>query len=82
MNSSLLFHAYGIKEYYYSGTTSKENSTFLNLRHSEPKKYVCPHCGGIHVIKYGIAKRNIRNLPFGGKRCYLSLTIQRYHARF
>ena len=36
-----------------------------------------PHCGGRHVIKYGVVSRTLHNLPFGSKPCYLSLQIQR-----
>ncbi len=81
MNSSLLYHAYGVTEYEYSGIEYKDSSIFIKLKHEEPQKLQCPHCGGFHVIRYGKTKRDIRNLPFGSKRTFLSLTIQRYHCK-
>lgn len=78
MNDSLLYQAYGVKNYSYARTEYKDNSIFLHLKTISPKRFVCPHCGGLHVIKYGIVRRKLHNLPFGSKPCYLSLQIQRY----
>ena len=77
MNDSLLYQAYGVKDYSYAATEYKDNAIFLNLKTILPKRCVCPHCGSIHVIKYGIVSRVLHNLPFGSKPCYLSLRIQR-----
>ena len=59
-------------------TEYKGNAIYLHLKTNSPKRCICPHCGGHHVIKYGIVKRTLHNLPFGSKPCYLSLQIQRY----
>ena len=78
MNDSLLYQAYGVKDYSYASTEYKGNAIYLHLKTNSPKRCLCPHCGGHHVIKYGIVKRTLHNLPFGSKPCYLSLQIQRY----
>ena len=78
MNASLLYQAYGVKDYAYASTEYKDNAIFLNLKTILFKRHVCPHCGSQHVIRYGTVLRHIHNLPFGSKACYLSLRIQRY----
>ncbi|MCQ2093563.1 MAG: ISL3 family transposase [Bacteroidaceae bacterium] len=78
MNASLLYQAYGVKNYSYGSTEYKDNAIFLNLKTILPQKHVCPHCGSRHVIRNGTVLRHIHNLPFGSKACYLSLRIQRY----
>lgn len=78
MNDSLLYQAYGVKNYSYARTEYKSKAIFLHLKTISAKRRECPHCGGHHVIKYGIIRRQLHNLPFGSKPCYLSLQIQRY----
>lgn len=81
MNDSLLYQAYGVTGYSYVSTEYKDNSISLHLKTIHPKRVICPHCGGSHVIKYGITKRTVHNLPFGSKPCNLSLQIQRYSCK-
>ena len=81
MNSSFLYHAFGVKEYHYHATAYKDNAIFLKLKSNTPKKCRCPHCDGENVIKYGKQYRDIHNLPIGGKHTYLSLTIQRFQCK-
>lgn len=78
MNDSLLYQAYGVKNYSYARTEYKDKGIYLHLKTILSKRFICPHCGGSHVIKYGIVRRALHNLPFGSKPCYLSLQIQRY----
>ena len=59
-------------------TGQQYNARYLHLKTISPQNCVCPHCGGCHVIKYGIVKRILHNFPFGSKPCYLSLQTQRY----
>lgn len=81
MNASLLYQAYGVKDYAYASTKYKDNAIFLHLKTIVPKRLICPHCGGVHVINFGTILRHIHNLPFGSKACYLSLHIQRYRCK-
>ena len=81
MNSSFLYHAFGVKEYHYHATVYKDSAIFLKLKSNTPKKCKCPHCGSENVIKYGKQYRDIHNLPIGGKQTFLSLAIQRYQCK-
>lgn len=81
MNDSLLYQAYGVKNYSYASTEYKGNAIYLHLKTIQPKRYICPRCGGYHVIKYGTVKRLLHNLPFGSKPCYLSLQVQRFRCK-
>lgn len=81
MNSSFLYHAFGVKDYHYHATAYKDSAIFLKLKSDSPKKCKCPHCGSEKVIKYGKQYRDIHSLPIGGKQTYLSLTIQRFQCK-
>ena len=82
MESSFLYHAFGVsRDYQYHATEYKNNAIYLKLKSISLKKVKCPHCGGTHVIKYGVIHRNIHNLPIGSKRTFLTLTIQRYECK-
>ena len=81
MNSSFLYHAFGVKEYHYSAIDYKDSAIFLKVKSNTPKKCKCPHCGCEHIIKYGKIHRDIHNLPIGSKPTFLSLTIQRYQCK-
>lgn len=82
MESSFLYHAFGVRrDYQYHATEYKGNAIYLKLKNISLKPVKCPHCGGTHVIKYGVIHRDIHNLPIGPKRTFLSLTIQRYECK-
>ena len=38
MNSSFLYHAFGVKEYHYCATAYKDSAIFLKLKTNVPKK--------------------------------------------
>ena len=79
MEPSFLYHSFGIsRSYQYHATEYKDNAIILKLKSISLKKVKCPHCGGYHIIKYGIIHRKLHNLPIGKKKTFLSLTIQRY----
>lgn len=79
MEPSFLYHSFGIsRSYLYHATEYKDNAIILKLKSISLKKVKCPHCGGYHIIKYGVIYRKLHNLPIGKKKTFLSLTIQRY----
>lgn len=79
MEPSFLYHSFGIsRSYQYHATEYKDNAIILKLKSISLKKIKCPHCGGYHIIKYGVIHRKLHNLPIGKKKTFLSLTIQRY----
>ena len=78
MEPSFLYHSFGIsRSYQYHATEYKDNAIILKLKSFSLKKVKCPHCGGYHIIKYGVIHRKLHNLPIG-KKTFFSLTIQRY----
>lgn len=78
MEPSFLYHSFGIdRSYQYHATEYKDNAIILKLNSIPLKKVKCPHCGGYHIIKYGVIQRKLHNLPIG-KKTFLSLTVQRY----
>lgn len=82
MESSFLYHAFGVRrDYQYHATEYKGNAIYLKLKSISLKLVKCPHCGSRHVIKYGVIHRNIHNLPIGPKRTFLALSIQRYECK-
>lgn len=82
MESSFLYHAFGVsRDYQYHATEYKDNAIYLKLKSISLKKVKCPHCGGTHIIKYGVIHRDIHNLPIGSKHTFLTLTIQRYECK-
>lgn len=81
MTPSLLYHAFGVKEYAYSGTAYKDSAIFFKLHHVEPKICTCPCCGSHSVIKYGTIERELRSLPIGSKLTFLQVRGQRYQCK-
>lgn len=82
MESSFLYHAFGVYTgYKYHATEYKDNSITLKLKSVSKKNPICPHCGCIHTIKYGNIHRKIHNLPIGSKKTFLYLTVQRYQCK-
>ena len=82
MESSFLYHAFGVRrDYQYHASEYKGNAIYLKLKSISLKEPKCPHCGGEHVIKYGVIHRDIHNLPIGPKKTFLTLTIQRYECK-
>jgi transposase len=78
MNDSLLYQAYGIRNYSYASTAYKDNAIYLHVKTKITNKVKCPRCGSYHVIRYGVVRRTLHNLPFGSKPCFLSLQVQRF----
>ena len=53
MNDSLLYQAYGVKDYSYASTEYKGNAIYLHLKTNSPKRCLCPHCvGSITLQRY------------------------------
>ena len=76
MSTSLLYHAFGLKNYDYIRT---EYSGGDILFHIKPRKrlLVCPECRSCEVIKYGHFERKIRTVPVGLKPVFLLIEVPR-----
>ena len=81
MSPSLLYQAYGIKGYTCRKTEYKDSAITFHLYEKKDKTYRCPHCGGSHLIRYGMSCRDVHNLPIGSKRSYLCIHSQRYYCK-
>ena len=80
MNSSFLYHAWGL----YSLECTKEeyigNKIILHVQ-SKKRLSVCPKCGKSHLVKNGYRFRNFIGLPIGGKKVIIRMKVQRYKCK-
>ena len=67
MNSSFLYHAWGLYDHKCSGIEYKGNTIILHIETKTPKK-TCPQCGSMHFVKNGYRIRDFIGLPIGGKK--------------
>lgn len=67
MNSSFLYHAWGLYDHKCSGIEYKGNTIILHIETKTPKK-TCPQCGSMHLVKNGYRLRDFIGLPIGGKK--------------
>lgn len=76
MSTSILYHAFGIKDVKYKSTRFKEGEIFFE---AEMKRRLarCPDCRSRKVIYKGSRVRELRMLPIGGRRVWLHLTVHK-----
>ena len=77
MNSSFLYHAWGLYDHKCSGIEYKGNTIILHIETKTPKK-TCPQCGSPHLVKNGYRIRDFIGLPIGGKKVIFRMKVQRY----
>lgn len=80
MNTSFLYHAYGLQGLKCTRTFYKGNAIILNVAHRVRKK-VCPQCGQRHLVKNGYRLRDFIGLPIGGKKTIIRMKVQRYKCK-
>ncbi len=76
MNTSFLYHAFGVREQECSRVRYEDNSIILNLQ-TRSDKLCCPICKSRHFIRSGSHLRRIRCVPIGGKQVFLEIKVQR-----
>lgn len=80
MNSSFLYHAWGL----YSLTCTREeykgNTIILHVQ-SKSRQIVCPKCGKRHLVKNGYRIRDFVGLPIGKKKVIIRMKVQRYKCK-
>ena len=64
MSTSLLYHAFGIREYKYVRTDYPDGQVIFNIR-QESKTCRCPACGATRVQSRGHVER--RGVPAAGQ---------------
>ena len=65
MNSSFLYHAWGLYAHECTREEYKGNTIILHVQTKEREK-VCPKCGKRHLVKNGYRFRDFVGLPIGG----------------
>ena len=80
MNSSFLYHAWGLYTLECTREEYKGNTIILHVQTKEREK-VCPKCGKRHFVKNGYRMRDFIGLPIGGKKVIIRMKVQRYKCR-
>jgi transposase len=76
MSTSLLYHAFGIKDYIYSKTEYKKGKVIFTIAHNH-RSLKCSRCGSKEITLRGRKKRLFRTVPIGKKMVFIQLRIQR-----
>lgn len=80
MQSSFLYHAYGLQKLECNRTDYKGNQIILHVHHRD-REFVCPKCGKRHIVKNGYRTRSFLGLPIGRKQSIIKMKVQRYICR-
>ena len=80
MNSSFLYHAWGLYSLECTREEYKGNTIILHVE-SKNREKCCPKCGHIHLVKNGYRFREFVGLPIGGKKVIVRMKVQRYKCR-
>ena len=74
MDSSFLYHGFGIKKQQVTKTEYRKGNVIFHIQTQE-KHLCCSECGSKEVIKRGYAERIFRTVPIGLKPVYLMTKI-------
>ena len=77
MNSSFLYHAWGLYSLECTREEYKGNTIILHVQNKK-RLSVCPKCGKLHLVKNGYRIRDFLGLPIGGKKIVIRMKVQRY----
>lgn len=80
MDTSFLYHVFGLVGLKCTCTEYKGNALVLNVEYSK-RKNKCPCCGKRTLVKNGYRYRDILTLPVGMKRTILHMKVQRYKCK-
>lgn len=80
MSSTLLYRAFGFRQYRCHRTTADDGALTLHLA-QDPEHDRCSHCQSPDVIRHGAEERTIRTVPIGGKPVDLRLPVPRLGCR-
>lgn len=80
MSSTLLYRAFGFRQYRCERTTTGDGALTLHLV-QDPKHDRCSYCQSPDVIRHGAEERVIRTVPIGGKPVELRLPVPRLGCR-
>ena len=80
MSSTLLYRAFGFRQYQCLRTTAADGVITLHL-HQDSQHDRCSHCQSPDVIRHGAEDRTFRTVPIGGKPIDLQLPVPRLGCR-
>ena len=80
MNSSFLYHAWGLYSLECTREEYKGNTIILHVQIKKPQK-TCPKCGKCNLVKNGYRTRDFLGLPIGGKKIIIRMKVQRYKCK-
>ena len=80
MNSSFLYHAWGLYHHKCLREEYKGNTIILHIESKQAPK-CCPQCGHAHLVKNGFRTRDFISLPIGGKKVILRMKVRRYKCK-
>lgn len=74
MNSSFLYHAWGLYSLECTREEYKGNTIILHVQSKKPQK-TCPKCGKCNLVKNGYRTRDSLGLPIGGKKIIIRMKV-------
>lgn len=80
MNSSFLYHAWGLNSLKCTREEYKGNAIILHVQNKK-RLSKCPKCNKHHLVKNGCRTRDFLGLPIGGKKIIIRMKIQRYKCK-
>ena len=80
MNSSFLYHAWGLYHHKCLREEYKGNRIILHIESKRVPKY-CPQCGHPHLVKNGFRTRDFISLPIVSKKVILRIKVHRYKCK-
>jgi transposase len=80
MSTSLLYHAWGIRNHKLLATDFDEGSVIFRIA-PKPFSLRCPCCGSRKLIKRGSTERRFRTLPIGHRPVWIALAVPRVECR-
>jgi transposase len=80
MNTSLLYHVFGLREQMVITTDYKYGKVCVKIKTKEDKLQ-CSGCGSWDVIKSGKKERLFRTIPIGSREVFLIADIQRLECK-
>lgn len=80
MNTSLLYHGFGIQHQEVLKTEYKHGKVYVKVKTKE-SKLQCSNCQGWNFIKAGVKDRLFKTLPIGGKPVYILAALQRLECK-
>lgn len=76
MSTSLLYRAFGVRQYRYEGTRYEEGRVIFTVVPQE-RPECCPECGSKHIQRRGHKEREWQTVPIGGKPVFMRMRIPR-----